>query len=103
MRKNGLTVIVAGTGARAVLSVLVGWFLAAVVMERGELHFIKEVMERQAGGEPTGDVTVHAVYCSDRVAVLMDHHLQEEPETGTFWPPGSWSGRWNFWPRTDFR
>lgn len=87
MRRDGLTAIVAGTGTLAVLSVLVAWFLAAGLLERSELYFFKEVVGRQAGGETAGIATASAVYYSDRVAVLMYHHLQEEPESGDILAP----------------
>jgi len=88
MRRNGLAAVVAGAGTFAVLTVLFAWFLAAGV--RGD-HVGREASRIIAGTGVASELpdgrAASAVHYSDRVAVLMYHHLQEEPESGDILSP----------------
>jgi len=88
MRRNGLAAVVAGAGTFAVLTVLFAWFLAAGV--RGD-HVGREASRIIAGTGVASELpdgrAASAVHYSDRVAVLMYHHLQEKPERGDILSP----------------
>lgn len=88
MQRKRWPAIAAGTGTAVVLLGLFAWFLAAGA---AEYPFGREASRISAGTGVIPELpetqAASAVHYSDRVAVLMYHHLQEEPARGDILSP----------------